>query len=144
MRVLLAGGWLLAAAAPSPSSVPASSPVPPAPAHVEHLGKARAESLLGQPVTNAKAETIGHVVDVLIDDTGAPHAAVVEFTGFFGIGDRRVAVDWKALKFQVQQDHIAISTNLDEAALKTMPEYKPAATTVPVATPAPAPQAKPK
>jgi hypothetical protein len=45
-------------------------------------------------------------------------------------------VAWTALRFTVQQDHISISTGLDESALKAMPEYTPAASSVPVATPA--------
>ena len=124
--------------------VAAASPPPPAatPAKVEQIRKARAESLLGQPVTDAKGDVFGHVTDVLIDADGTPHAAVIESSGFFGIGNRQMAVDWKALTFSVQQDHIAISVHLDPDALKAMPEYKVEAPSVPVATPA-AP-AKPK
>jgi sporulation protein YlmC with PRC-barrel domain len=114
----------------------AADPPPAPPAKVEQVRKAHAESLLGQPITNTTGDIIGHVVDVLIDDSGNPHAAVIEFTGFFGIGDRRVAVAWDALDFSVQGDHIAISTRLDAAKLKAMPEYKVEATSVPVATPA--------
>jgi sporulation protein YlmC with PRC-barrel domain len=112
----------------------AADPSAPA-AKVEQVRKAHAESLLGQPITNTTGDIIGHVVDVLIDDSGKPHAAVIEFTGFFGIGDRRVAVAWDALDFSVQGDHIAISTRLDAARLKAMPEYKVEANSVPVATP---------
>jgi sporulation protein YlmC with PRC-barrel domain len=106
-----------------------------APAKVEQIGKTRAESVLGQPVTDTKGDVVAHVVDILIDADGTPHAAVIEFTGFFGIGDRRVAVDWKALDFAARQDHIAISTRLDADKLKAMPEYEPSASSVPVATP---------
>jgi hypothetical protein len=113
------------------------------PATVEHIRKAHAESVLGQPVTNDNSEVFGHIVDVLIDDTGKPHAAVIEFTGFFGIGDRRVAVAWDALDFSVQGDHVAISTRLDAAKLKAMPEYTADANSVPVATPAAALPPKP-
>jgi len=94
-------------------------------------------------VTDAKGDLFGHVVDVLIDADGTPHAAVIESTGFFGIGNRETAVDWKALSFAVQQDHIAISVSLDPDKLKLMPEYKPEAPSVPVATEAHPAPAKP-
>ena len=110
---------------------------------MEQVKKAHAESLLGQPVLNTTGDIFGHVVDVLIDDSGKPHAAVIEFTGFFGIGDRRVAVAWDALDFSVQGDHIAISTRLDAAKLKAMPEYTVEANSVPVATPSTALPPKP-
>ncbi len=157
-RGMLAAELLLAGAAgqaPAPSA-PSASPAPkqlapaggastpaPAPAKVEQVRKARAEGLLGKPVTDEKGDVIGHVVDVLIDGDGTPHAAVIQFTGFFGIGDRSVAVAWKALNFSVQGDHIAISTKLDATAVKAMPEYTQAAASVPVATPAAAAPARP-
>jgi sporulation protein YlmC with PRC-barrel domain len=144
---LLAGTvvWCGAADPPPASQMPPQpqTAVAPAPAKVTQVRKAGAESLLGQPVMDANGDVFGNVVDVLIDTDGTPHAAVVEFTGFFGIGNRRVAVDWKALHFTVQQDHIAIHIPLDPAKLEAMPEYTQEAPSVPVATPtAPAP-AKP-
>ena len=87
-------------------------------------------------MVDAKGETIGHVVDVLIDTEGKPQAAVIEFAGFFGLGDRDVAVDWKALRFSVEKEKILIRIALAPAALKAMPLYKPAAKSVSVATPA--------
>jgi uncharacterized protein YrrD len=108
----------------------------PLPAKVKTVGRSRAEGLLGQPVLDAKGETIGHIVDVLIDTEGKPQAAVIEFAGFLGLGNRDVAVDWKALRFSVQKEKILIHVALEPAALKAMPLYKPAAKSVPVATPA--------
>lgn len=108
----------------------------PAPAKVEKVEKTRAESLLGQPVLDVKRQTIGHIVDVLIDTDGHPQAAVIEFTGFLGVGDRKVAVAWKALHFALEGDRIIISVGLDVAALRAMPEYNASAKSVPVAAPA--------
>jgi len=133
-RALAFLAFFLVAAAPSP---------PATPTKVEQVRKTVAESLLGQSVTDPKGDLFGHVVDVLIDADGTPHAAVIESSGFFGIGNRETAVDWKALSFAVQQDHIAISVRLDPDKLKLMPEYKPEAPSVPVATEAPPAPAKP-
>jgi hypothetical protein len=113
----------------------APAPPEPAPAKVEQVRKAHAEPLLGQSVTDGKGDVVGTIVDVLIDPSGTPQAAVLEFSGFFGLGNRRVAVDWKALDFSVDQDRIVIRLHLDADKIKAMPEYKPEAASVPVATP---------
>lgn len=108
----------------------------PAPPKLEKVKKTHAEGLLGQPVLDAKRNTIGHVVDVLIDTDGKPEAAVIEFTGFLGVGNRKVAVAWKALSFALNGDRIVITVALDGAALRAMPEYNASAKSVPVAAPA--------
>jgi hypothetical protein len=119
------------AASPQSAFAPAEKPLPP---KVKTMGRTRAQGVLGQPVRDAKGQTIGHIVDILIDPEGRPQAAVIEFAGFLGLGNRDVAVDWKALRFSVQKDQIEIGVALEPAALKAMPLYKPAAKSVPVAT----------
>ena len=119
-------------AAPSPPvPLEALKPLPP---KVKTVVKSSAEGILGQPVRDAKGQIIGSVVDVLIDAEGRPQAAVIEFSGFFGLGNRDVAVDWKALVFSVENDQILIRVTLEPVALKAMPPYKPSANSVPVAT----------
>lgn len=44
-------------------------------------------------------KNVGRIVDVLVDDQGQPRAAVVDLGGFLGIGNRRIAVVWRALHF---------------------------------------------
>jgi hypothetical protein len=126
------GAVVRAATPPSPLQG-AEKPLPP---KVKTVVRSRAQGILGQPVLDAKGDTIGHVVDVLIDPEGQPQAAVIEFAGFLGLGNRDVAVDWKALRFIMQNGQILIRVALEPAALKAMPLYKPAANSVPVATPA--------
>ncbi len=130
-----AAALFLAAALGCGGNVLAQTPKPESP-KLEKMQKTHAESLLGQPVLDAKRQTIGHVVDVLIDTGGNPHAAVIEFAGFLGVGDRKVAVAWKALHFGLEDDRIVISVALDVAALRAMPEYDTSAKSVPVAAPA--------
>lgn len=115
-------------------SAQATKPMPP---KLEKVEKTHAEGLLGQPVLDATHHTIGHVVDVLIDTKGKPEAVVIEFTGFLGVGNRKVAVAWTALHFALHGDRIVISVALDTAALRGMPDYNASAKSVPVATPAP-------
>ncbi|HET9147645.1 MAG TPA: PRC-barrel domain-containing protein [Acetobacteraceae bacterium] len=155
LRILIACGGLLGAAAfgataradqpkqvqPPPAakqpSQPAQKPAPPPkPAKLEHIRKAQAEGILGEAVLDAKGNQIGRIVDVLINAQGTPHAAVIEFAGFLGVGNRNIAVLWKALHFAVVKDRIVISLDMDPAKLKAMPTYKVDAPSVPVAAPA--------
>ena len=52
-------------------------------------------------VLDGKGNVIGAIVNVLINKRGVPKAAVVEFAGFLGVGNRDVAVEWDALRFAV-------------------------------------------
>ena len=42
----------------------------------------------------------GRIIDLLADRSGQVRAAVIEFGGFLGIGTRKIAVDWSALRFE--------------------------------------------
>jgi hypothetical protein len=127
---------------PSVAPAVAQQTAPPSPKLV-HLPKAYAEGLLGQQVLDGKGNVIGAIVNVLINKRGVPKAAVVEFAGFLGVGNRDVAVEWDALRFAVNENGIAITVILDATKLKALPEYKPDAISVPVATQPPATKATP-
>lgn len=128
-----------ASEAPIPLPPPEVTPPPPAPvetpAKLEHMKKAQAESLLGEAVLDAKGDRIGRIVDVLIDARGTPHAAVIEFAGFLGVGNRNVAVAWSALDFKVVKNRIVVTVDMNPAKLKAMPAYTTDAKSVPVAAP---------
>ena len=66
------------------------------------------ESVLGKKVQGAKGEDLGRVVDVLADDGGHVRAAVIEFGGFLGVGNRRIAVDWSLLRFHPEDESHAL------------------------------------
>ncbi len=95
--------------------------------------------ILGQQVSDADSHPVGRIVDVLVDGTGAVRAAVVDAGGFMGIGQRRVAIAWHALRFE-PGGKITLQLKADQ--VKAMPEYKPSGSgPVVVATPqAAAPQ----
>ena len=40
------------------------------------------------------------VVDVLVDRSGLPLGAVIDFGGFLGVGSRKIAIDWQLLDLQ--------------------------------------------
>src|SRR5262245_39064581 len=59
----------------------------------------RLESVLGREVRTKAEEQMGRVVDLLCDRMGKVEAAVIEFGGFLGIGTRKIAIEWSALRF---------------------------------------------
>jgi hypothetical protein len=133
---------------PSPSTPgPATDAAPKAapsaaPADQEILYQGEAQSILGRSVLGSDDHAIGLVVDVLVDEAGQPRAAVIDFGGFLGIGNRRVAVVWRALRFAPSAHGGTIAVDLTAEQLRTTPEYQAATKPVMMAVP-PAPVATP-
>jgi PRC-barrel domain len=80
--------------------------------------------ILGKEVRGASGDDMGRVVDVLFDQTGRPRAAIIDFGGFLGVGTRKIAIDWKTLRFDAADRKEAITANLDRDQIKAAPEYK--------------------
>jgi hypothetical protein len=108
------------------------------PAEQEVLYEGEATTILGRAVRGSDEHEIGLIVDVLVDETGQPRAAVVDFGGFLGIGNRRVAIVWRALRFTAGAQGGTISVDLTADQLRTTPEYKAATKPVMMAVPPPA------
>jgi hypothetical protein len=80
--------------------------------------------ILGKDVLSATGENMGRIVDVLFDEKGQAHAAVVDFGGFLGMGTRKIAVSWSALRFDLGEKKNVIALDLGREQLKAAPEYK--------------------
>ncbi len=80
--------------------------------------------VLGKDVQSAAEEKMGRVVDVVVDQNGQVRAAVIDFGGFLGLGSRKIAVAWNALRFpgDKQPDHITLELTRDQ--VRATPEYK--------------------
>jgi len=101
----------------------AKEPAPPP--SVTVIGARDAHGILGREVRSAANEDMGRVVDVIVDREGNVRAAVIDFGGFLGVGSRRIAVDWNALRFRpdsVKRDVITLELTRDQ--VKAAPEYK--------------------
>jgi len=102
---------------------PSQSPTPSPPFTV--LGKEEVQSILGQEVRSTADENMGRIVDVVVDGEGRARAAIVDFGGFFGVGSRKIAVDWKALRFvPTASKRYRIVLELSRDQVKAAPEYK--------------------
>jgi hypothetical protein len=88
------------------------------------VSKSRLVSILGREITNREGDG-GRVIDVLIDLDGGPGAVVMEFGGFLGIGSRKVAVVWSALRFIRDGNRTLLTADITREQIRDAPEYKP-------------------
>jgi hypothetical protein len=85
------------------------------------LDKREAKGVLGSAVRSATDEDMGRVIDVVVDRTGAPRAAVIDFGGFLGVGSRKIAISWNAIRFH-RADVITLDLTRDQ--VKAAPQYE--------------------
>jgi PRC-barrel domain len=89
------------------------------------LGSKQAEGILGKEVRSTADEPMGRIVDVIVDRTGRARAVIIDFGGFLGVGNRKIAVDWNALNFAAEGDkRDFIILALTREQVKSAPEYK--------------------
>jgi hypothetical protein len=133
---------------PPPAAPSAAAPAAPATdAEVKPLDNP-VVTVLGKKVQGPKGEDLGRVVDVLADAGGRVRIAIIEFGGFLGVGNRRIAVDWSLLRFNPDDEAKPLILSVSRKKLQSAPEYKntaqpqalmapqvPAAAPTPVAVP---------
>jgi hypothetical protein len=95
-----------------------------------------AEAILGQRVTDQEGKDIGRLVDVLVDANGEPQAAVIDFGGFMGVGNRKIAVHWSVLHFTPGDPKNKVTLEMTPDQIKTAPEFLNPNKAAPVVTPA--------
>jgi hypothetical protein len=126
-----------------PSTATPSTAAPPtaAPASaVQTVAPEDAEAILGQRVTDVDTKDVGRLVDVLVGANGQPQAAVIDFGGFMGVGNRKVAVHWSALHFNPADGKHKITLDMTPDQIKAAPEFRNPTKAAAVVTPAePAP-----
>ncbi len=123
----------------SPAAPGATAPAPPPPAVTAAPPTAQPqqgtpatvldtqdyESLLGRSVRSAQGDELGRVIDIIIDKDGHPRAAIIDFGGFLGVGTRKIAVDWRALRFSSEGGkERKLSVALTRNQVRVSPEYK--------------------
>ncbi len=133
---IIAGALLLgSAAAQAPSDTPTNQATGDAAlngASLDYFPRDHLFRILGKEVLSAKGEDMGRIVDVLFDEKGEPHAAVIDFGGFLGMGTRKIAISWSALRFDLGEKKNVIALDLGREQLKAAPEYKYAESDKPI------------
>ena len=103
------------------------------------------QAVLGREVRSVADENMGRIVDIIVDRSGQVRAAVIDFGGFLGVGNRKIAVDWSILRFGAGEKSRVV-VDLTRAQVKAAPEYKDgkpvvvlgASAAMPLAEPGPA------
>ncbi len=84
------------------------------------------DDLIGTNVKSLVGEKdLGEINDLIIDKDGQIVAAIVDVGGFLGMGQKSVAIDWKAVERTVDKDgkHV-LHVNATEQSLNDTPEYQ--------------------
>jgi len=106
---------------PNKGPAPEAKPTP----SVTIINAADARGVLGREVRSAADESMGRIVDVIVDRAGHVRAAIIDFGGFLGVGSRKIAVDWSALRFgRIANKSDAVILELTREQVRPAPEYK--------------------
>jgi hypothetical protein len=125
---------------PPPAEIPKP---PPVAAPVLPLPIQEAAGIMGRRVRGEDGKDIGRIIDVIVNQIGQPRAAVIDFGGFLGLGNRKIAVDWGTLHFAPGHQDAPVTLDLTPDQIKAAPEYReagntpPAVVTQPQTAPAP-------
>ena len=119
----------LAVASPVAAPSAQGEAAPPPPAVGERIPDGVALRVLGRDVKGPSGEVVAQVVNVLVDGSGRPLAAVLDYGGFMGVGKRRIAVAWRALTFVPgstpgSAGGSTITLGLSRDQLKGFPDHK--------------------
>jgi hypothetical protein len=82
------------------------------------------EGILGKGVRNAAGEDMGRIIDIILDKDGRPRAAIIDFGGFLGVGSRKIAVDWRTMRFAPDGKPGRPVLQLTRNQVRVSPEYK--------------------
>jgi hypothetical protein len=80
--------------------------------------------VLGRQVRSSAGEDMGRIVDVIIDKSARVRAAVIDFGGFLGVGNRQIAVAWSAIRLPGQDKPGALVVDFTRDQLRVAPAYK--------------------
>jgi hypothetical protein len=108
------------------------------PAARELIPDGTAVRVLGRDVKGPSGQVVAQIVNVLVDGSGRPLAAVLDYGGFMGVGKRRIAVAWRALSFTPggTPGGSGITLDLSRDQLKGFPDHKDGEPIVVAAPPA--------
>jgi len=112
-------------AADAPKAPPKDVAQPPK--NLEPIPKDSAITVLGKKVLGPSGEDMGRVTDLLLDRDAHIKSIVIDFGGFLGVGSRKIAIDWRLVRFVPDNKDAPIALSLGKAEVQAAPEYKESA-----------------
>lgn len=116
---------------PDPQPVPSSTPPRTDKGESEKEGTPatvvdalQLESILGKNVISPAGEDMGRIVDIVVDRSGQVRAAMIDFGGFLGVGTRKIAVDWRLIRFPSDGKMDKVMVDLTSNQLRVSPVFK--------------------
>lgn len=97
------------------------------PKNLEPIPKNTVLSVLGKKVLGPDGEDMGRVTDLLLDRDAHITSIVIDFGGFLGVGSRKIAIDWRLVRFVPDKPDAPIALSLGKAEVQAAPEYKDSA-----------------
>ncbi len=92
----------------------------------QSAGQWTANTLIGQPVKNAKGDALGDVNDLVFGQDSKLVAIVVGVGGFLGIGEKNIAIPVALTQIEGSKtSDAALRVKISKAALKDAPQYQP-------------------
>jgi len=115
----------------TPQAVPSSTPPGQTKGESEKEGTPatvvdaqQLESILGKNVISPTGEDMGRIVDIIVDRSGQVRAAIIDFGGFLGVGTRKIAVDWRLIRFPSDGKMDNVMVDLTSNQLRVSPVFK--------------------
>jgi len=110
----------------APKDTPKQAPkdVAQPPKNLEPIPKEVAITVLGKKVLGPSGEDMGRVTDLLLDRDAHIKSIVIDFGGFLGVGSRKIAIDWRLVRFVPDDKDAPIALSLGKAEVQAAPEYK--------------------
>jgi sporulation protein YlmC with PRC-barrel domain len=80
--------------------------------------------LIGMSVANSQGETVGRIVNLVLDQDHRVVGAVMSVGGFLGLGGKSVAVPWKAVRIEKKNSKGVAVLDMTSEELANAPEFK--------------------
>ena len=74
------------------------------------------DAVLGRQVRSIAGKDMGRVVNVVVDQSGQVRAAIIDFGGFLGVGNRQIAVDWNMTRSPSVSSHNLLNLSSSRGA----------------------------
>jgi sporulation protein YlmC with PRC-barrel domain len=87
-----------------------------------HPNVLSATAVIGDNVVNRTGETLGKIEELMLDlEKGRVAYAILSFGGFLGMGEKRFAIPFEALKLDATREHFTLDVDKDK--LKNAPGF---------------------